>query len=102
MMDEVITFDMPEIDWRPVRTSAVNVLDDEIQAFDHLLPELLVTHRGQYVAVFCGKVVGSGTDKIAVAKQAYAEYGYRPILVRRVTDAPPRVLRIPSVWRVGG
>ena len=101
-MDEIITFDMPAIDWRPGRANSTSVLDDEIQAFDRLLPELLLSHRGQYVAVFGGKVVGSGVDLIAVAKQAYAEYGYRPILVRLVTDAPPRVVRIPSLWRVRG
>ena len=101
-MAEVITFELPEIEWRPRATTPADPLEEELRAFDRLLPELLGTHRGRYVAVFGGKVVGTGTDKIAVAKKAYAEYGYRPILVRLVTDAPPRVVRIPSVWRVGG
>ena len=101
-MDDVITFELPEIVWRPRATIPANPLDEELRAFDRLLPELLTTHRGQFVAVFGGNVVGSGTDKIAVAKQAYAEYGYRPILVRLVTDAPQRVVRIPSVWRAEG
>lgn len=95
-MAEAITFDLPEINWRPPTASP---LDGEIRAFERLLPELLQTHRGRYVAVLGGRVIVCGADKIAVAKQAYAEHGYRPILVRLVTDQPRPVVHIPSVRR---
>lgn len=36
----------------------------EQRAFRQLLPELLKTHRGKYVAVHEGQVVGSGDDKL--------------------------------------
>ena len=39
----------------------------EQEAFRRLLPELLKTHRNQYVAIHAGKVVESGPDKLAVA-----------------------------------
>ena len=44
-------------------------------------------------------MVGRGAEKIAVAKQAYTDHGYRPILVRLVTDEPERVEWIPSLRR---
>jgi hypothetical protein len=68
----------------------------EQQAFHRLLPELLRTHRDQYVAIHEGQVVDSGPDQIEVAKRAYARFGYVPILVTLVTDRPRPVIRIPS------
>jgi hypothetical protein len=68
----------------------------EQQAFHRLLPELLRTHRDQYVAIHEGQVVDSGPDQIEVAERAYARFGYIPILVTLVTDRPRPVIRIPS------
>ena len=45
----------------------------ERRAFVRMLPELLVTHRDQFVAVHQGQVVASGPDKISVALQAFFE-----------------------------
>ena len=71
----------------------------EQQAFHRLLPELVRTHRDQYVAIHEGQVVESGADKIEVAERAYARFGYIPILVTLVTDRPRPVIRIPSLGR---
>jgi hypothetical protein len=68
----------------------------EQEAFRHLLPELLKTHRDRYVAVHEGRVVEAGTDKLAVAGQVYARFGYVPIYVSLVTDERPTLSRIPS------
>ncbi len=68
----------------------------EQEAFRRLLPELLKTHRNQYVAIHAGKVVESGPDKLAVAERAYAQFGYVPIYVSHVTDQPQLPCRIPS------
>jgi hypothetical protein len=68
----------------------------EQQAFHRLLPELLRTHRDQYVAIHEGQVVESGADQIEVAERADARFGYIPILVTLVTDRPRPVVRIPS------
>jgi hypothetical protein len=67
----------------------------EQEAFRKLLPELLQTHRGQYVAIHEGQVVGSGPDQIELADRAYDRFGYIPILVTLVTDRPG-IVRIPS------
>ncbi len=68
----------------------------EQRAFMQLLPELLRTHRGQYVAIHEGQVVESGTDKLAVAGQAYARFGYVPIYVSFVIEQPAPSVRIPK------
>lgn len=73
--------------------------DREYAAFLRMLPNLLVGHRGRYVAVHDGAVVGAGPDKVAVAMAAYRQFGGVEILVRLVTDEPPRTVRIPSAHR---
>ena len=68
----------------------------EQRAFRRLLPELLRTHRGQYVAMHEGEVVESGPDKLAVAERAYARFGYVPIYVTFVSAEPTGPVRVPS------
>lgn len=68
----------------------------ERQAFVRMLPALQLTQRDQYVAVHQGQVIASGPDKIAVALQAYREYGQVPIYVGLVSDTPPLPARMPS------
>jgi hypothetical protein len=67
----------------------------EHQAFLQMLPALLQTHRGKYVAIHEGQVVGSGDDKITLALHAYAQYGYVPIYVGLVAERPLPRPRIP-------
>jgi hypothetical protein len=66
----------------------------EYQAFLRLLPQLLATHRGQYVAVHLGQVVDSDTDDIALIQRVHARIGYLPIHVGLVSDPLP-VGRVP-------
>jgi hypothetical protein len=66
----------------------------EYQAFLRLVPQLLATHRGKYVAVHEGKVVDSDTDDLALVQRVHARVGYVPIHVGLVTDPLP-VVRIP-------
>jgi hypothetical protein len=62
----------------------------EYQAFQRLLPQLLATHRGGYVAIHGGQVVDSGNDKLALAMRVLAKIGNVDIHVGRVTeDAEP-------------
>jgi hypothetical protein len=66
----------------------------EYRAFLRLLPELLLTHRGKFVAIHNGKVVDSDTDDVALILRVQGKVGYVPIHVGLVTDVPPLV-RIP-------
>jgi hypothetical protein len=61
----------------------------EYQAFQRLLPELLPTHRGQWVAIHEGRVVDSDTEDIPLILRVHARYGYVPIHVERVAEQPP-------------
>jgi hypothetical protein len=66
----------------------------EYQAFLRLLPELLPTHRGRYVAVHNGQVVDADADDIALIRRVHSRIGYVPIHVGIVTEQLP-VERIP-------
>ena len=66
----------------------------EYQAFLRLLPQLLATHRGQYVAIHDGQVVDQDADDIALIQRVLARIGYVPIHVGLVTDSLP-VVRLP-------
>jgi len=90
-MTPIPIFDAPQLEPPKPRTK----WDAEYEAFLRLLPELINTHRDQYVAVHEGKVVGSGTDQLALAREAYQKFGYVEILVRLVKDRP-RVVNIIS------
>jgi hypothetical protein len=82
---EVVLPVPPESKWRR-----------EYQAFLRMLPALLETHRGKYVAVDGGKVVDSDEDEAALTFRVLARNGNQPIHVGLVTDEPPRVERIPT------
>jgi hypothetical protein len=66
----------------------------EYQAFLRLLPELLATHKGKFVAVHNGEVVDSDADEVALILRVQAKVGYVPLHVGLVTQQQP-VQRIP-------
>ena len=66
----------------------------EYRKFLRLLPQLLASHRDQYVAVHGGEIVDFDTDDIALIQRVHARFGYVPIHVGLVTDRPS-LLRIP-------
>ena len=82
----------PELDW-PLPESEWEL---EYVAFMKMLPDLLKTHEGQYVAVHHQKVVATGDDEVDVIRQAYERCGYVTIHVGLVTSERPPVYRIPS------
>lgn len=88
-MNEVIVIP-PEAIFPPPR----NKWEREYRAFQRLLPELLKTHHGKYVAIHNEQVVDTGDDPIALIKQVHARYGYVPIHVDLAADPPPPI-RIP-------
>ena len=58
----------------------------EYEAFRRLLPELLKTHRGEFVAIHQGQVIASGQDKLAVALEALRQNGNVAIHVGLVSE----------------
>jgi hypothetical protein len=67
----------------------------EYRAFLRLLPQLLATHRGQFVAIHEGQVVDSDDDEITLALRVYAKYGYIQLHIGRVVEQPSPPARIP-------
>ncbi len=59
----------------------------EMRAFRRLLPELLRTHSGQYVAIHNEEVVDCGSDDITLINRVRAAVGYVPIHVGLVTNS---------------
>jgi hypothetical protein len=90
-MSEPQTFPAPVLDLQPTPPSK---WERERNAFRQLLPQLLATHRGKYIAIHEGKVVGVGEDLVPVALQAHRQYGRVAIYVDLVSDQPPRPVRI--------
>ena len=61
----------------------------EYQAFLRLLPSLLMTHQGKYVAVHEGEVIDSDDDDITLILRVRARIGLAPIHVGLVTFPQP-------------
>ena len=92
-MSEPVTFPALALDFP---TPPQSKWEREYRAFLRMLPELLKTCRGKYVAVHEGRVVDSGEDKMRLAMKAYAQYGYVPIYVGVVAERPLPAERIPG------
>ena len=69
----------------------------ERSAFRRLLPSLLTTSLGRYVAIHEEAVVETGDSSVDTAQRAYARFGYIPIFIELVSDQRPRVVRFPSL-----
>jgi hypothetical protein len=65
----------------------------ERRAFLRLLPELLTSHRGKYVAVHEEQVVDAGEDQAEVALRVLRRIGSVEIYVHLVSDEPDPVFR---------
>jgi len=92
-MSEVIEYPAPDLSASATPQTA---WERERRAFWALLPTLRATHDGRYVAIRDRQVVASGSDRVAVALEAYGRVGYGPLYLGHVSDLPPRPARFPS------
>jgi hypothetical protein len=65
----------------------------ERRAFFRLLPQLLTTHRGEYVAIHDEQVVDHGPERLPVAMRVLQRVGNVDIYVGLVSDQPEAVSR---------
>jgi hypothetical protein len=93
MLDTTTPLPAPVVPVPPLPTSK---WEREQGAFTRLRPSLIKSHAGQYVAIHEGQVVESGHDQIEVARKAYARFGYIPIYVGLISEAPVKPARLPS------
>jgi hypothetical protein len=85
------TLPAPVIDLSPL---PLTKWEREYQAFQRLLPQLLQTHRDQFVAIHDERVVDSDLDEVVLISRVHARYGYVPLHVERVTKLPPSPTRL--------
>jgi hypothetical protein len=88
-MSGPITLQVPVIEL----PSPQNKWEREYQAFRQLLPQLLRTHRGKYVAVHEEQVIDSGDEKLALALRVLGRVGNVAIHVGLVTEDAEAVSR---------
>ena len=72
----------------------------ERSAFQRMLPTLLGTSRGKYVAIHEETVVETGDSSVETAQSAYAKCGYIPIFIGFVSDQGPRSIRFLNMYTV--
>ena len=72
----------------------ISKLDREYQAFQRLLPSLLETHKGKYVAIHEEKVIDSDEDPIRLIKRVQEIVGQQSIHVGPVVFPQP-IVRVP-------
>lgn len=89
-MNELITLPAPFLE---LTVPPPTKWEREYQAFQRLLPQLLATQRGKYVAIHDGQVVDSGDDKLALALRVLRKIGNVAIHVGLVTEEAEPVAR---------
>ncbi len=101
MMNVPITLAAPVLD---TLSPPLGKWEREYQAFRRLLPELLATHYGRYVAIHEGRVVDKGDDKLDLALRVLTNVGNVAIHVGLVTAEPEPVSRsgVRRELRAGG
>jgi hypothetical protein len=66
----------------------------EYAAFEAMLPELLASCPGKFVAVFRGRVVDMDSDDFELARRVQTKYEDKFVLIHLVTAEPDQVLQI--------
>jgi hypothetical protein len=93
-MSEAQVIDAPQIN--PTGSAFDDRWTREFVAFARLLPELLKTERGRFVAIHGGAVVAVGDTFEDAAVRAYENVGHVPLHVGRVVEDPLPTVRVPS------
>jgi PHD/YefM family antitoxin component YafN of YafNO toxin-antitoxin module len=77
------------------RREQLQRLEPNRAAFRRLLPELLKTHKGQFVAIHKGEVVDSDFDDQELAKRVMAALGDELVYIQKVEEELPS-FEVPS------
>ncbi|MCC6607959.1 MAG: hypothetical protein IT327_32435 [Anaerolineae bacterium] len=71
--------------------------EQEVAAFEQMRADLLTQYAGQFVAIYQGKVVASGSEKLALLDKVREQYGNVVCYIEKVAPDSPRTVRMPSV-----
>lgn len=79
-------------------TSEINqAFEQEVAAFERMRSALLEKYPGQYVAIYQGKVIAIGDEKLVLLDQVREQFGHIVCYIEKVAADSPRTVRIPSV-----
>lgn len=70
-----------------------NKWEREYRAFQRLLPELLKTHRGKYVAIHEEQVIDSGDDRLELIFRVLPNVGGVSVHIGHVTEEAEPIFR---------
>ncbi len=85
------TIDREALIQEPVDDPHYLAFQRELSAFQGMLPALLQSRRGMYVAIRQGRVVDQDEEEITLAERVYTKCPHEYVLIRCVTeDAPPQ------------
>lgn len=70
-------------------------LEPEQQAFLQKLPQLMRCYKGQFVALYQGRVVGHSADDEELAQRMFEKLGDVPFYIAKV-EKEPTVYQLPS------
>ncbi|MCC6607976.1 MAG: hypothetical protein IT327_32520 [Anaerolineae bacterium] len=73
------------------------MIEKEIASFERMQAELSQRYGSQYVAIYRGKVVEHGPDRLILTEQVYAQFGAVPFFVERADATEPRIAKMPSI-----
>lgn len=71
--------------------------EQEVAAFEQLRPALLKQYAGRYVAIYQGKVVAIGDEKLALLDVVRERFGPIVCYIEKVSPDSPRTVRMPSL-----
>lgn len=71
--------------------------EQEVAAFERMRADLLAQYAGQFVAIYQGQVVASGSEKLALLDKVRQQYGNVVCYIEKVAPDSPRTVRMPSV-----
>ncbi|MFQ5814493.1 MAG: type II toxin-antitoxin system Phd/YefM family antitoxin [Anaerolineae bacterium] len=78
-----------------VRQAQLQKFEQERAAYLRLKPQLLQTHRGQFVAIHESKVVDTDEENRELVKRVIERYGNEPVYIQLVAEEL-RTFEIPS------
>jgi hypothetical protein len=81
----------------PETSEITQAFEQEVAAFEQLKPALLKQYAGRYVAIYQGKVVASGDEKLTLLDQVREQFGPIVCYIEKVSPDSPRTVRLPSI-----
>ena len=71
--------------------------EQEIAAFERMKATLLMQYEGRYVAIYQGKVIADGDDKLNLLDEVRTQFGHIVCYIEKVAPDSPRTVRMPSI-----